>query len=486
MTDGGGASRRDRSAILPGLMSKTQAQDRNAAPASRGRAWFALQTYGSQIGVASLSLVNALVVARALGPDGRGQVAFLTAIAWLSSNAATLGIQEANVNIASTEPQLRRSLATNSLLLALVFGAVALIVIAILVAVVPAATGDADLTLFWGVLGCLPVLILSVYLRFLLQGDYKFGVTNLAWFLPAVTNVTGNGVLALLGALSVTSAVSTWLVGQLLGTLILARHLVAHSVGFGRPDLALARRTLAFGGKSHFGRIMLLANYRADQWILGAIAGSRQLGLYSVAVAWAEGLFMLPTALAAVQRPDVVRATEREAAEQTAIVFRVSVLLTAVMAGVLVALAPLLCAGVFGEEFRGSTDQLRILAAGAFGVVALKQIGSALTGRQRPTAASLSIGAAFACTIVLDFLLIPGHGAMGAAIASSVAYTFGGIVIGIVFARTLGVPITSLVPRPQDLRWIVSLGRRALRRRPPPAPVEVAEVAEEVTQGTAP
>lgn len=197
---------------------------------------------------------------------------------------------------------------------------------------------------------------------------------------------------------------------------------------------------------------------------------------------------MLPTALAAVQRPDVIRASPRAAAEQTAIVFRVSIVLTAALAAVLVALAPLLCAGVFGEDFRGSTDQLRILAAGAFGVVALKQIGSALTGRHRPTAASLSIGSAFVCTIALDFLLIPGHGALGAAIASTVAYTFGGVVIGIVFARSMGVPVSTLVPRPQDARWILSVGRRALRRQPaaPAAPAAPANLADEISTGTAP
>ena len=53
---------------------------------------------------------------------------------------------------------------------------------------------------------------------------------------------------------------------------------------------------------------MLLGNYRLDQWFVGAIAGSRELGLYSVAVAWAEALWYLPTALASVQRPDLVRA----------------------------------------------------------------------------------------------------------------------------------------------------------------------------------
>jgi O-antigen/teichoic acid export membrane protein len=452
-------------------MTAAQESRRRTAPGGQARLSSSIQTYASQLGVAVLSLGNALIVARALGPDGRGQVAFLTAIAWLASNLSTLGVQEANVNLAGEEPALRRSLATNSLILAVVLGATCTLVIAALVAVVPAAGGDARKALLWIVLASMPMLILSVYLRFLLQGDYHFGVTNLAWFLPAVINVSVNGGLALAGILSVGTAVGTWIAGQAVGTALMARHVIRHSTGFGRPDLALARRTLGFGAKSHFGRVMLIANYRLDQWILGAIAGARQVGLYSVAVAWAEALFMLPTALAAVQRPDVVRASGRDAVSITARMFRVSLLLTCALAVGLVLFAPILCVTFFGEEFRESVSQLRILTAGAFGIVALKQLGSSLTGRRHPTAASVSIGAAFACTVILDAILIPSHGGLGAAIASSVAYTFGGLVIAVVFARTLHGRLASLVPRPRDIAESWAVLRRALARRGAP-PVE--------------
>ncbi|MCD6725886.1 MAG: oligosaccharide flippase family protein [Solirubrobacteraceae bacterium] len=441
----------------------------------------AAQTYGSQLGVAVLSLGNALIVARSLGAVGRGEVAFLTAIAWLGSNISTFGVQEANVNLAAAEPHLRRSLATNSLILSVLLGAACAGAIAALVAIVPAAGGSASHLLLWLVLISLPMLILSTYLRFLIQGEYGFGVTNLAWLLPSVVNFSVNGALALAGVLSVGTAVATWIAGQLLGTAIMARYVMRYSAGFGRPDLALARRTLSFGGKSHVGRIMLLANYRLDQWILGAIAGPRELGLYSVAVAWAEALFLLPTALSAVQRPDIVRSSRREAVRLTARVFRVSLLATAAMAVGLIVLAPFLCVTIFGSEFRGSIFDLRVLALGAFGIVALKQLGSSLTGRRRPTAASLSIACAFVCTVALDFALIPSHGDAGAAIASSTAYTIGGVVIAIVFTRTLGGRAVDLVPRPSDARETWSRVRSALRRRR----AEPASAVEEATKTTA-
>lgn len=429
----------------------------------------ALQTYGSQIAVAVLSLVNALVMARVLGATGRGEVVFLTAIAFFTSNLSTWGVQEANVNLAGTEPRSRPALATNSLVFSILFGGLGAAAVLLLSAVFPAVTGDASSMLLAVTLGSLPALVLNVYMRFLLQGEYGFAVTNIAWVLPAVVNVTVNTALAVAGALTVAAAVGTWLGGQILSTGILVWYVARWSSGFGRPSLALARRTLHFGARSHGGRIMLIANYRLDQWILGAIAGSRELGLYSVAVAWAEGLFLLPTALSAVQRPDLVRASRREASRLGARVFRISMLLTLVAAALLVLLAPFLCVVVFGEEFRDSIPYLRVLAGGAFGIVALKQLGSALTARQKPTLSSLAIGAAFVSTVALDFALIPDHGGLGAAIASSVSYTLGGIVVVALFIRVLGGSWLDFLPRLEDFRSAVLLVRRLAGRRPRPS-----------------
>ena len=60
----------------------------------------------------------------------------------------------------------------------------------------------------------------------------------------------------------------------------------------------------------------------------------------------------------------------------TANVFRLALIVTAVLAIGLIIAAPFLCVTIFGAEFRDSVADLRVLALGAFGVVALKQLGN--------------------------------------------------------------------------------------------------------------
>jgi O-antigen/teichoic acid export membrane protein len=289
--------------------------------------------------------------------------------------------------------------------------------------------------------------------------------------LPPLVNVTANGVLAAAGALSVGAAVGTWLGGQLLAVAVLAWYTATRSAGFGQPDPGLARRSVSFGAQAHAGRVMTLGNYRVDQWILGAVAGSRELGLYSVAVVWAEILFYLPTVLTLVQRPDLVRAERAEATRIAALAVRAALTVTLVAAGAVVLLAPVLVTVAFGDAFRGAVDDLRVLVPGAFGIVVLKLLGNALTAQRRPLLATAAVAVAFAVTLTLDAVLIPAHGGLGAAVASTVAYTVGGIVAALVFSRALRGRLADLLPTGREVPWLWRrLRKRGSAARPAGAP----------------
>ncbi len=435
---------------------------------SRGRrpsfAASALLTYGTNLAIALLSLGNVMIVSRALGATGRGDVVFLTTMAILTSSISAFGVQQANVNIGGSEPERRPALATNSVILAALLGLGAAAVLYGLIEAFPGLGGESDRDLRWLALGVIPVMIVGHFLRYIIQADYAFKAMNVAWLLAPLTNVIVNGALAAAGVLSVGAAVGTWVAGQALSTVMFVWVVSRRLAGFGRPDVGLARRSMAFGMRAHPGAVMQLGNYRLDQWLLGSMAGSRELGLYSVAVAWAEALFYLPTALVMVQRPDLVRASVEEARRLATAVFRAALWLTLPIAVGMVVAAPILCVTVFGEEFRGSIDDLRVLVPGAFGILSLKLLGSALTAQQRPLRESAAIGIAFACTVGLDVALIPELGGLGAAMASSIAYVAGGTAAVLIFARTLAVPLGAFVPRPADVRVLAGQLRGALRR----------------------
>ena len=73
-------------------------------------AWFL-----SQVGGNAALFVGVLIIARVLGPGGRGSVAFLTVLAQVMGYLAPFGISEATLVFVSKKPDARpRLLATSS------------------------------------------------------------------------------------------------------------------------------------------------------------------------------------------------------------------------------------------------------------------------------------------------------------------------------------------------------------------------------------
>jgi O-antigen/teichoic acid export membrane protein len=441
------------------------AEDAKRRPSlARSASW----TFGTQAAVAVISLVNVLIVSRWLGPGGRGEVVFLTTVAWLTSQIASLSIAQSAANIPGRRPHLRRALAGNAVVLSLLLGGAAICALVVLLTVFPEAGPNASPGLEALALALIPPLILSDYLGRMAFADFGIGVVNAALLISPVGNAVVNFILALTGHLTVASAFTVWAAGQLAGLFLIAWYIQTRLAGFGRPERRLAREMVTFGLKSHGGRVLQLGNYRLDQWLVGAIAGNRELGLYSVAVAWSEGLFILPRALMDAQRPYLVRLDRRSAGTQAASVLRLTTLITAPIAVLVVLLAPFLCVTVFGSSFHGSIADLRILALGAFGISATKILGSALIAQERPLLEGLATAAAFATTVALDFLLIPRHGGLGAAFASTIAYSAGGVAVAVIASRTLGFHLSELKPRLADIgdakRMTQTMLRRVARR----------------------
>jgi Na+-driven multidrug efflux pump len=112
-----------------------------------------------------------------------------------------------------------------------------------------------------------------------------------------------------------------------------------------------------------------------------------------------------------------------------------------------------------------------VLVLGAFGIATVKLLANLLTAQNQPLATAPAVGASLVVTIVLDILLIPSMEGLGAAIASSVAYTVGGLVIAVEVMRRFRLGPRALLPGREDLRLLRAM-IAALRSRPAKDPAD--------------
>lgn len=205
--------------------------------------------------------------------------------------------------------------------------------------------------------------------------------------------------------------------------------------GWGRPDRALGVEICSYGARGQFGGLLALVNLRLDVAILGVLAGPAVVGVYAVASKYAELLRLPGLAVTYVLYPTFARRSRADATARTR-----SLLLPAAALNVAVAVPLALAARwvlplLYGSAFVGAVVPALILLVGLLGESVSGLVTGYLYGVGRPGLNSLALGVSVLVTVAGDLLLIPHYGAIGAAIASALAYLTTAGTLLLCFAR---------------------------------------------------
>jgi O-antigen/teichoic acid export membrane protein len=216
----------------------------------------------------------------------------------------------------------------------------------------------------------------------------------------------------------------------------------------GRPSLSLARRIGAYGMRGQVGGVMSLLNLRLDFILLTVMAGPAVLGVYAVASKFAELIRIPGMALQYVFYPRFARESRAQASRDVRRFLPKVLMLSASIVVPLWLAAGLVIPAFYGSAFDSAVAPTRIIL---FGLV-LDGVAGVITGFLygigRPGLNSLAMGAGLAVTVALDLLLIPPFGAVGAAIASAVAYSTTAVALLFFFWRVERSPRPAALEEP--------------------------------------
>jgi O-antigen/teichoic acid export membrane protein/glycosyltransferase involved in cell wall biosynthesis len=420
--------------------------------------------FWAQLASATGFFIAVLLLARGLGPDGRGTMAFISVAALIIGRIARLGVAEAAAILAAQ----RRS--TRSALLAgiAVFIVPSTFVVAAAVALAlllipeprPAGVGLSELIIL--VPGAVGIAITDACGLFL-SGCKRFVAR-------AVTNATAPWIYAVVLAvvtstigLTVERAAIGWAVAMVGGGLITMAVSVRFA-GLARPDRPLLSQLLRLGLRLWIGTLTSFLNLRIDQLLMGFISTKATLGIYAVAVNAAEVLLYFPTAIGEALFPFLAVGQPREQAQQALRAARLLVLSTTASIVVAALLGPELIPVVFGAPFGPSIIPFLWLLPGALGYAATRVFTIALATSSAPGRFSLPPVISLLVGVILDFVLIPILGASGAAIAASAAYLAGGVSALLLHRSRNPFAASELLPRIDEVTVLVPRAWAALGR----------------------
>jgi O-antigen/teichoic acid export membrane protein len=183
------------------------------------------------------------------------------------------------------------------------------------------------------------------------------------------------------------------------------------------------RSTLFFGLKGQIGNILQFFNYRLDLFIVNYFLGPRDVGIYSVSVGLAELLWHFPNAVSFVIFPKAANTRPELLNNFTQRVLRITLGFTAAGAIGLLFLGKPIISIIYSSAFLAAYAPMLALLPGVVLLGGAKVLSNEIAGRGNPQYNSINAGLALVITVVLDLLLIPQYGVLGAALASSIAYT---------------------------------------------------------------
>ncbi len=432
---------------------------------------------GGIVGSASLTLITRVVafgfsgatniiLARSLGPEGRGVYAVAVMASAIMSLLAQLGIGPANVYHLSKKLIDLDDLIGHSTSLALLLGTLCFGIV----------LGVAAVTGFGTLLGigsrfmvvataAVPFMLLTAFMQSLLQGGQRFvqfNVTILVQYgAPTFTLIA----MLLLFRDRTLGAVTSWTVSAAI-TAVCATYAVMR---FSRLTVRLRRSTLRsllrFGIISYLSNVTSFVNYRFDVLIVNLFAGARQVGLYSVGTSLAEVVWFVTNAASIVLAPRVASSNVEEGDRLTEAVARVVAMLTLGAAIVLALFAPFIVVFFFGRAFAESAWAVWLLLPGMVTFSVGRVLSMYLLGRNRLKVDLTAASVGLVITLALDFTLIPRLGFRGAAIASSIAYTAAMLVNLTWVVRHSTITLAGLlVARPRDARLLWLRLRQAVAR----------------------
>jgi O-antigen/teichoic acid export membrane protein len=399
-----------------------------------------------------------LILARSLGPTGRGTIAFITVSALVLARIAGFGMGEATTVLAARRTEARGALLSNLILFvvtsALVLGGLGFVVLLSLAGERPAGVDPPELAILAG--AAVVIALIDAGGAFLvgcgrLQRLALITATAY-WIYPVVL-----GTVWLVAGLTVTRAALAWLASEALIAFVLLRQ-SARGVGLARPSARLLFESIHFGLRAWVGSLARLLNFRTDQILMGFLASEAALGIYAVAVNTSEVLLYLPTATATALLPVAARAEPLQRTEHSLRAFRSAALVTAGAVAVAAALGPILLPVVFGSAFDASVEPFLWLVPGAFGFAATVIFSSALMASSAPGRSSLGPFVSLVVGVALDVALIPRFGATGAAAAASAAFIAGGAAALLSYRRVSPFAWRALLlPRRDDLQMLRAL-----------------------------
>jgi O-antigen/teichoic acid export membrane protein len=320
------------------------------------------------------------------------------------------------------------------------------------------------LTGIFGVLFFLAIVITEKYYA-LYNGFHRFPLYNLIILIFSILLFLV--LVALKQNLSGPSAVKliviAYIAAQVAQAIILI--IVFHRRKIGRLTIAdsagIHRKFFTYSFYAFLANALYFLITRVDFWILNYYKGETELGIYALSSRIGQMFLILPALFAGVVLPSIT--AKKIGADKLESMFRILNSLNMITMFVLALISSMIIPFMFGAEFSGSSMPLILLLPGIFFLAAQTLLAAYFAAIGNPSVNLQSTIFSLSVVLILDFILIPVYGAIGAAMASTIAYATGCIFTYLKYVGKEKYPWSQLLMNSKDRDHLNKLTSQVLK-----------------------
>jgi len=396
-------------------------------------------TFLTHLLIFGLGIATTVILARVLGPTGKGIYALIILISEIMLKLGSLGIEASNIYFTGRKRYEIKNIVSNSLIITFFIGIV-LILFFFGIFHLPIFKSFLNLNQIkplhlWLAVLITPFSLIFGFLLSIFLGREEIVKYNKINIFKSVLGVIAIIIFLLVLKQGIFGAVVSYvivIIVSVMFVLFLVRRITEIKILLNK---SLLKEQVKYGLKAYFGNLTQFLNYRLDMFLVAIFLSPAEVGFYSIAVVLAEQLWMLPSAIATVLFPRVSSIKSSEANNLTPQITRNVFLIMFILSLILASLTKPLIKILFGLEFLPSLAPLLILLPGIIALSGAKTLTADLAGRGKPQFGTYASIISLAINIPLNLLLIPKWGISGAAFASSIAYIVATIVVIIFFNK---------------------------------------------------
>jgi O-antigen/teichoic acid export membrane protein len=412
-------------------------------------------TAGTEGVLLILGTLLGILMARSLGPEGKGIYGVVILVPSMIMSFVSLNIGPANIYMVGKKLFPMEAVLSNTMFMVFAFSLPSIAGFWLLYPVLrDNMLRIAPVNLLIFAVSIMPVYFFNAYMQSLLLALKKVDRYNFIRIVNVVFDLFLFGIFFWAGKLDVSSAVIIYLSGVLLvgGMLFWEVHKI--SPLWPKWSAPIARLSLGYGTRSYLTGLVETLNKRGDIFILAALATVADVGFYSIAVNLADILWMMTNSLSTLLFPHVSALNNEESSRQSALLCRNSLILSLPVVLIWGVVGSFALPILYSSVYTPAIPLFQWLLPGVWIFTIVKVLSGYLSGIGKPELNIIPHGMAVIADVLMIFLLFPAFGVVGIAIASTIAYTISAIIILIIFSSKSHIKwYRVLFIQPEDLSY---------------------------------